>query len=305
MILPFTLKQLRVLIAIVTQKNFTKASGTLYISQSSMSKQLKILENELELFLINKNYNKIFLTENGVILSIYAQRVLALCEEICRILMDLKNGQRGNLKIGSSQTLAKYVMPYLLTLIIKKCPRINFLLKVNSTNIIAKNIHKQKIDVAMVGGKSSKKITNNLKIEHFIIDELNLIICNFHLFKMQIEITKEDLSHLKFIVLKSNFVIKRSIENILIRNKISLQQSKKILQLNSIESIKIASSFGLGAAFISSSIIEKNRKFKKVKIKNTKIIRTLYILSNPKSYKSKSFEFFYNELYYLKNKIKI
>jgi DNA-binding transcriptional LysR family regulator len=81
---------------------------------------------------------------------------------------------------------------------------------------------------------------------------------------------------------------------------------KTILQLNSIEGIKTAVSLGLGAAFVSSSAIEKEIKLKTIgiiEIENIKINRKLSIISNPECYKSKAFEFFYNELRRLKNKI--
>jgi hypothetical protein len=79
------------------------------------------------------------------------------------------------------------------------------------------------------------------------------------------------------------------------------------MQLNSIEGIKTAVSLGLGAAFVSSSAIEKEIELKtidRIKIKNIKITRTLSILSNPECYKSKAFEFVYYELRKLKDKIK-
>ena len=52
--LPFTLHQLRILKAIATEKNFTKAAAMLYLSQPSLSKQIKILEKNLNTLLINK-----------------------------------------------------------------------------------------------------------------------------------------------------------------------------------------------------------------------------------------------------------
>ena len=76
------------------------------------------------------------------------------------------------------------------------------------------------------------------------------------------------------------------------------------MQLNSIEGIKTAVSLGLGAAFISSSAIEKELKLKTleiIKIENIKITRTLSIITNKHSYPSKALEFFYNELLILKN----
>ena len=65
--LPFTLQQLRMLKAVATEKNFTKAAQLLYISQPSLSKQLKKLEKNLDILLINRKKNKISLTENGKI----------------------------------------------------------------------------------------------------------------------------------------------------------------------------------------------------------------------------------------------
>ena len=75
------------------------------------------------------------------------------------------------------------------------------------------------------------------------------------------------------------------------------------MELNSIEGIKTAVSLGLGAAFVSSSAIEKELKLKTIKIlkiENIQIIRPLLIISNSNYYKSKAFEFFSNELYTLK-----
>ena len=76
------------------------------------------------------------------------------------------------------------------------------------------------------------------------------------------------------------------------------------MQLNCIEAIKTAVSLGLGAAFVSSSAIEKEIKLKTVEIiniENIKITRTLSIITNRQSYHSKAMEFFYNELLILKS----
>jgi len=76
------------------------------------------------------------------------------------------------------------------------------------------------------------------------------------------------------------------------------------MQLNSIEAIKTAVSLGLGAAFVSSSAIEKEIELKTIEIitiEDIKITRILSIVSNPECYRSKAVDFFYNELWTLKN----
>ena len=80
-----------------------------------------------------------------------------------------------------------------------------------------------------------------------------------------------------------------------------------MITLNSIEAIKTAVSLGLGAAFVSSSAIEKEIKLQTIEIihiKNIKITRTLSIITKRECYRSKAFEFFYNQLGTLKNTTK-
>ncbi len=304
--LPFTLQQLRILKAVATEKNFTKAADVLYLSQPSLSKQIKTLEKNLDTLLINRDRNKISLTESGKVLLQYSERILALCEVSCRALVDLKNGDRGNLTVGASQTIGTYLMPRILALFAHNYPQIDLKVQVNSTRIIAKNIINREIDIAVVGGEISDDLKKNLTIQPFVYDELSLIISKSHPFARKTTINKEDLYCLDFITLNSNSTIKKFIDNTLIQNQIETKQLKTILQLNSIESIKTAVSLGLGAAFVSSSAIEKEIQLKTIaiiKIENIKINRKLSIISNPECYKSKAFEFFYNELDRLKNKI--
>jgi len=93
----------------------------------------------------------------------------------------------------------------------------------------------------------------------------------------------------------------------LIQNDIQTSSLRTILQLNSIEGIKTAVSLGLGAAFVSSSSIEKEIRLKQIrilKIENLNINRRLSIISNPDCSKSKAFQLFYNELIRLKTKSK-
>jgi DNA-binding transcriptional LysR family regulator len=305
--LPFTLQQLRILKAIATEKNFTRAADVLYISQPSLSKQIKTLEKNLGITLINRKSNKISLTENGKVFLQYSERILALCEESCRALIDLKNGDRGNLTVGSSQTIGTYLMPPILSLFAQNYPQIDLKVEINSTPIIINHILNQEIDIAVIGSEIPNKLKKNLTIKSFVEDEINLIISRIHPFAKKKKINKEDLYYLNFITLNSNSPIQKFINNILIQDQIETKQLKVIMQLNSVEGIKTAVSLGLGAAFVSSSAIEKELKLKTIKIltiKDIKITRSLSVISNSKYYKSKAFTFFFNELYRLKNTLK-
>jgi DNA-binding transcriptional LysR family regulator len=303
--LPFTLQQLRILRAIAIEKNFTRAASSLYISQPSLSKQLKILEENLDTVLINRERNQISLTESGEIFLQYSERILILCEESCRALIDLKNGERGNLIVGASQTIGTYLMPRILALFAQNYPQIDLKVQVDSTRTIATSVIKREIDIAIVGGEISNELKKKLTIQPFVYDELRLIISNSHPFAIKKRITKEDLYCLNFITLHSTSTIKKFIDNILIQNEIRINELNTILQLNSIEGIKTAVSLGLGAAFVSSSSIEKEIQLNQIQIleiENLNINRQLSIISNPECYTSKAFELFYIELIRLQTK---
>ena len=306
MVLPFTLQQLRIFKAIVSEKNFTQAAEILFISQPSISKQIKTLESRLGILLLTRTGNKISLTEGGKVFLQYSERILALCEESCRALNDLKDGERGNLKVGASQTIGAYLMPRVLTLFAQSYPQITLSIDIDSTRIIAKKVADRIIDIAIVGGDIPTGLKKNLEIEDFVDDELILIIPKSHPFarKKKKKISREDLYHLNFITLNSNSTIHKFIDNILIQNNIQTKQFNVVMELNSIEAIKTAVSLGLGAAFVSSSAIEKEIELKTVeiiRIENIKITRTLSIITNSDFNRSKAFDFFYNELWLLKN----
>ena len=306
MVLPFTLQQLRIFKAIACEKSFTQAAKILFISQPSVSKQIKILETRLGIVLFNRNGNKLSLTEAGNIFLQYSDRILALCEESCRALNNLKDGERGNLKIGASQTIGSYLIPRVLTLFIQNYPQINVNIAIDSTDSIAKKVTDQIVDIAIVGGSIPATLKKNLQVENFIEDEIVLIISKSHSFvqKKKKKVTKEDLYRLKFITLSANSTNYNFINNILIQNHIQTKQFNVIMELNSIEAIKTAVSLGLGAAFVSSLAIEKEIELKTIEIidiENIKLARTLSIITKIDSYKSKAFNLFYNQLCLLKN----
>ncbi len=305
--LPFTLQQLRILKAVANEKSFTKAANVLFLSQPYLSRQIKSLEKTLDVSLLDRNFQTINLTESGEIFLQYTERILALCEESCRALIDLKNGERGNLSVGASQTIGTYLMPRLLALFAQTNSQVNLKVQVNSTRLISKLIVNKHVDLAVVGGEVPKELKQKLHIEPFVEDQLNLIISHSNPFAKQKKIKKEDLYHLNFITLHSNSTIRKFVDNILKENHIEIDQLKIVMQLNSIEAIKTAVSLGLGVAFVSSSAIEKEIRLKTIKIleiENIKVTRVLSIISNSQSYKSKAFKLFYKELLTLKKDLK-
>lgn len=301
---PFTLQQLRILKAIAAEKNFTKAADVLYLSQPSLSKQIKTLEKNLNGALIHRENNKISFTENGKILLDYSERILPLCEECCRVLIDLKNGERGDLAIGTNQTIGRYLLPKVLEVFVKNYPHINVEIKINSSQNITKLVKNREIDIGLVSGEISPEFKKYVLAEPFVEDEILLIVPKSHFFASKSILSKEDLYHLNFITLHSNSTFQKFLENGLTQNKIEINRLKIILQLNSIEGIKAAVSLGLGVAFISSLAISKETELQTIqilKIENMTLKQPVVWFTHSKVAPTTAGQLFTMELSKLKN----
>ena len=154
--LPFTLDQLKILQTISIEGSFKKAANKLYISQPAVSLQIQNLERQLNIPIFYREKRKVRLTETGVLLLKYTDRILNLCEETCRGLEEIQTLQSGILIIGASQTIGTYLMPRLIGIFRHKYPQIAIELQVYSTRRIAWGVANGQIDLAIVGGKIPK-----------------------------------------------------------------------------------------------------------------------------------------------------
>nr|QUE29128.1 lysR [Erythrotrichia welwitschii] len=297
--IPFTIDQLRILKAIVSEGSFKRAADVLYISQPAVSLQIQSLERQLNVPLFNRGGKKAKLTESGQLLIRYGGRILALCEETCRALEDLQSLQGGTLIVGASQTTGTYLMPRLIGLFRQRYPQVAVQLQVHSTRRISWSVANGQVDLAVIGGEIPSELQQVLQVTSYAEDELALILPKSHPFSTSANIKKEDLYRLRFIALDTQSTIRTVIDKILNQNGIDSSRFMIEMELNSIEAIKNAVQSGLGAAFVSVSAIAKELELGILhwaKIENVTIKRMLSIIINPNRYRSKAAETFTQEI---------
>ncbi len=297
--IPFTLDQLRILKAIAAEGSFKRAADSLYVSQPAVSLQIQNLERQLNVPLFDRGGRRAQLTEAGHLLLAYGEKVLSLCQETCRAVEDLQNLQGGTLTIGASQTTGTYFMPRMIGLFRQKYPDVSVQLQVHSTRRTSWSVANGQVDLAIIGGEVPTELQETLNILPYAEDELALILPIDHPFVKSESIPKEDLYKLKFINLDSQSTIRKVIDQVLTRYGIDSKRLKAEMELNSIEAIKNAVQAGLGAAFVSTSAIEKELEMNilhQAKIDGVEIKRTLSVIVNPNRYWSKAAEAFSQEI---------
>src|SRR4051812_4357582 len=93
-------RQLTYFIEVAKYKSFTKASTSLHLSQSTLSKVVKSLEEELNVELIDRSAKKIKLTEAGEIIYAEGEKIMESLDDISTHLYDLMNLKKGKIKMG-------------------------------------------------------------------------------------------------------------------------------------------------------------------------------------------------------------
>src|SRR5687768_702246 len=105
---------LRIFLTVARLGNFTRAAEELYISQPSISLQVKELERHFGLPLVEREGRGFRLTEAGARVAEYAERIFALAGDLDREVQQLKGLDSGSLDVGASTTVGEYVLPEVL-----------------------------------------------------------------------------------------------------------------------------------------------------------------------------------------------
>ena len=107
-------RQLEMFRAVVAAGSFTAAAQRLHVSQSAISRQLKLLEEELGTLVLQRTGRGVAVTPEGQILLATANRIWSEMQEVVAQIGDTQKLQRGSISIGGGMTVCLHVLPKLL-----------------------------------------------------------------------------------------------------------------------------------------------------------------------------------------------
>ena len=145
-----TLTQLEYIVAVDTYRHFGKAAEHCFITQPTLSMQIKKLEEDLEIIIFDRSKQPLIPTDVGVRIIEQSRIVLKQSEEITNIVKDHKNQISGMLRIGIIPTLAPYLLPVFIGNYKKKYPNIFIKVVEQTTENIEKLLNKDLIDVGIL-----------------------------------------------------------------------------------------------------------------------------------------------------------
>jgi DNA-binding transcriptional LysR family regulator len=270
----------QIFLEVARQKNFTRASEVLFLSQPAITKNIQSLEQEYECKLFERHGKKAELTPIGKVLYQKLEKVEAIQEQAA-FEMSLLKGEleaKGMLKLGASTTVALYIVPAIISAFHKQYPQVQIsLLNRNSNNVLDALLQKI-INIGIIEGpKNSKEVI----YKPFVSDKV-IAVCNS---KSRLANRKTlsiaDLPNIPIALREKGSGTLEALTQELLKHGIALTDLQVKVRLGGTEALKnfLLESDALG--FLPERAVAKevkNKELTVIKIKGLEIVRTFYFL---------------------------
>ena len=198
------IRQLSYFTEVAKQMSFSKAAEQLRVSQPSLSKMVKTLEDELGVVLFDRTTKKMELTDAGKIVIVKAQEITRLIQNLSSELSDVMKIKKGSIKIGIPPIIGSLFFPKLVSDFQLLYPNIEVELVEEGAKIIEKLVQEGSVDV----GISLLPIDEDLfNVYPFAFSKLMLIVYPEHLLANAKQVSLFELRDEPIILLRKEFAL--------------------------------------------------------------------------------------------------
>ncbi|MFB4165984.1 selenium metabolism-associated LysR family transcriptional regulator [Alteribacillus sp. JSM 102045] len=270
------LRKLENFILIVEKRNFSEVAAHLHCSQPAVSRQIKSLEEDLNISLIDRYSSGIIPTPAGEFLYRQAKEIL---KQWKRIEVDIQNYHdtlSGRLVIGTSTIPGTYLMPRWIRIFRSQFPNVAVSLEVSDSEKVLEKLEREKIDMAIVGVEPSSPAFYSTAVAS---DKLVVIAPVDHPLCHSPTESWERLKEFDFVLREEGSGTRKAMEEYLQQHGASLASLRSVLQVGNTEALIAAVEEGVGISCVSHLAAIPAEKSGRIKIIDTldSVQRTFYL----------------------------
>ena len=185
------LRQIRYFLKVAELLNFSEASKALFITQSTLSQQIRQLENEFDTILFERNSHEVSLTEAGQQFMRYARKVIIDVDDCTQKMDDLKNMLTGELNIGVTFTFSPLLTETVLEFM-KLYPHVRLNVFYKTMSELMDMLQRREVDFVL----AFKPTDRNDKIESHVLfnNHLSVVVSEQHSLAKRKSLTLDDLA---------------------------------------------------------------------------------------------------------------
>ena len=245
-------RRLRVFYAVAKHRSFTKAAEALFMTQPAVTFQIRQFEEYFNTRLFDRAQGRIALTAAGTVAFEYAERILALSDELDTRLKELSGQMAGPLLIGASTTIAEFVLPQVLGEFKVRFPAVVPQLFVANSEVVQNRITERNLDLGFIEGDSCLP---SLMSDACCEDELQVVCAPSHPLAKQAAVAPHSLMEHAYISREAGSGTRQVIDHYLQRAGVSPESLQVVMEAGSPEALKGLVATGLGFAIMSRATV--------------------------------------------------
>ena len=144
------LRDLKYLLALADHKHFGRAAAACFVSQPTLSTQIKKLEEELGVVLVERAPRKVMLTPAGRDVADRARRIVSEVEQMKEGARRSQDPEAGTVRLGIFPTLGPYLLPHVIPRIRERFPHLELLLVEEKSDVLLSRLHEGTLDAALL-----------------------------------------------------------------------------------------------------------------------------------------------------------
>jgi LysR family hydrogen peroxide-inducible transcriptional activator len=144
------LRDLKYLVALADHKHFGHAAAACFVSQPTLSTQIKKLEDELGVSLVERAPRKVMLTPAGRDAADRARRIVAEVEQMKEAARRSQDPEAGTVRLGIFPTLGPYLLPHVVPRIRQRFPQLELLLVEEKSDVLLSRLREGKLDAGIL-----------------------------------------------------------------------------------------------------------------------------------------------------------
>lgn len=238
------LRQLEILRAVAQTGSFTRAGRQLHLSQSAVSRQILLLEEELREQLFLRLGRQIRITPHGTTLLGLSERMLEDLERTRASILDSQRTISGSVRLAGGMTVCLYVFPPLLKMFRKEHPAVEVKLMTGAAPRLLRQLRTGAADLALLTLPINDPQLVTVPVMR---EEMLLVAAPNHPLARKKQIVPRDLSGQPFVLFETGSNSRSAIDEFFLREQI---EARVVTETESAEILKALVMIGMGLSII-------------------------------------------------------
>jgi DNA-binding transcriptional LysR family regulator len=192
------LRQLRYLVALAEERHFTRAAAREHVAQPALSQQIRRLEDEVGLPLVERTTRQVTITDAGELLVARARRMFAELEAAESELLALKGMDSGRVTVGTMHTMGPVDVSLVLAIFHQRHPGVELTVREQSSEELAEMLRADELDLAFLS-VTERIESHGLGLQQLVSEELVVLLPPAHALAGRRKLRTADLEGEEFI----------------------------------------------------------------------------------------------------------